>query len=69
MNDSRLIQGLSEQLRVLYDEKKQLHDAIGISDTHSVVQMIRSLEAQLNSLYAAQTEQQIAQNETKFDQE
>ena len=69
MNDSRLIQGLSEQLRVLYDEKKQLHDALGISDTHSVVQMIRSLEAQLNSLYAAQTEQKIAQNDAKIDQE
>ena len=68
MNDSQLIQGLSEQLRVLYDEKKQLHDAIGISDTHSVVQMIRSLEAQLNSLYAQQIEQKTDQNDPKFDQ-
>ena len=47
-----MIQSLTIQLESLYEERAYLNEEIGISDARDVVAMVRSLEAQLNDLYA-----------------
>ena len=45
-------QSITIQLESLYEERAYLSEEIGISDARDVVAMVRSLEAQLNDLYA-----------------
>jgi hypothetical protein len=47
-----MTQSLTIQLESLYEERAYLTEEIGISDARDVVAMVRSLEAQLNDLYA-----------------
>lgn len=47
-----VIQGFDEQLCALYAEKELLEKEIGVSSAEDVIAMIRSLEEQLNVLYA-----------------
>jgi hypothetical protein len=47
-----MTQSLTLQLESLYEERAFLGGEIGISDARDVVAMVRSLEAQLNDLYA-----------------
>ena len=52
MSDEQIIHHLREQLKVLYEDRKELHRSIGVSHTSGIVAMVRSLEAQLSALYA-----------------
>lgn len=45
------MQNMEHQLNTLYDEKRNLHMSIGVSDDVSIIKMVRSLEAQLNCCY------------------
>ncbi len=47
-----LISGFDEQLTAMYAEKEQLENALGISSADDIILMVRSLEEQLNALYA-----------------
>lgn len=47
---------MEQQLQMLYAEREQLHREIGVSDTHEVVTMVRSLEDQLRTFYREQSE-------------
>ncbi len=47
-----MTQSLTLQLESLYEERAFLASEIGISDAREVVAMVRSLETQLNDLYA-----------------
>jgi hypothetical protein len=47
-----MTQSLTLQLESLYEERAFLAAEIGISDSRDIVAMVRSLEAQLNDLYA-----------------
>jgi hypothetical protein len=46
------ISGFDEQLTAMYAEKEQLENALGISSADDIIQMVKSLEEQLNALYA-----------------
>jgi len=46
--------GLADQLGSLYREREELHREIGVSDASEIVNMVKSLEAQLCSIYEAQ---------------
>jgi len=43
---------MEAQLVSLYEEKAQLERALGVSDPERVISLVRSMEAQLNALYA-----------------
>ena len=47
-----MTRSLTLQLESLYEERAFLDQEIGISDARDIVAMVRSLEAQLNDLYA-----------------
>ena len=47
-----MTRNLTLQLESLYEERAFLAQEIGISDARDIVAMVRSLEAQLNDLYA-----------------
>ena len=47
-----MTRSLTLQLESLYEERAYLAQEIGISDARDIVAMVRSLEAQLNDLYA-----------------
>ncbi len=51
MNDEQIILHLREQLKVLYEDRNELHRSIGVSHSSGIVAMVRSLEAQLCALY------------------
>ena len=52
MNEDQVILHLREQLKVLYEDRNELHRSIGVSHSSGIVAMVRSLEAQLCALYA-----------------
>jgi len=47
-----MTRSLTLQLESLYEERAFLAQEIGVSDARDIVAMVRSLEAQLNDLYA-----------------
>ena len=47
-----MTRSLTLQLESLYEERAYLAQEIGVSDARDIVAMVRSLEAQLNDLYA-----------------
>ena len=47
-----LISGFDEQLTAMYAEKEQLENALGVSSADDIILMVKSLEEQLNALYA-----------------
>ena len=47
----RMIESLEAQLLALYEEKRNLHLAIGVSDDKSIIRMVKSLEEQVNLCY------------------
>ena len=47
----KMVESLESQLVALYEEKRNLHLAIGVSDDHSIIRMVKSLEAQVNLYY------------------
>ena len=47
----KMVESLESQLVVLYEEKRNLHNAIGVSDDKSIIQMVQSLEEQVNLYY------------------
>lgn len=47
----RMIESLESQLVALYEEKRNLHLAIGVSDDKSIIRMVKSLEEQVNLHY------------------
>ena len=51
MSKDQVIHHLREQLKVLYEDRKELHRALGVSHSSGIVAMIRSLEEQLRTLY------------------
>ena len=51
MNEEQVILHLREQLKVLYEDRNELHRSIGVSHSSGIVAMVRSLEAQLCALY------------------
>ena len=51
-----MIERLTLQLESLYEERAYLAAEIGVSDAREIVAMVRSLEAQLNDLYAQRRE-------------
>ncbi|MEO0629408.1 MAG: hypothetical protein AAFY46_01605 [Planctomycetota bacterium] len=51
MSDAVMIQSLEEQLKALYHERECLTERFGISSADELVQMVESLESQLNDFY------------------
>jgi len=47
----KMIESLESQLVALYEEKRNLHLAIGVSDDKSIIRMVKSLEDQVNLHY------------------
>ncbi|QDV06143.1 hypothetical protein Poly30_16480 [Planctomycetes bacterium Poly30] len=44
--------GLEHQLAALYQERETLEQVLGVSDAQQLVDMVQSMSAQLESLYA-----------------
>ena len=55
--DSSDVGSIEAQLILLYDEKKQLEDELGVSNPEAIIAMIRSMEQQLKDLYSAKLDQ------------
>jgi len=53
---SAKIGSLVEQLEGLYQERELIQSHLGISDPHSVLELVQSLEAQLAGFYSSQAE-------------
>lgn len=49
---------MEAQLSALYAEREALHEALGVSTAADVIQLVRSLETQLNDLYKEKEHQQ-----------
>ena len=47
----KMVESLESQLVALYEEKRSLHNAIGVSDDKSIIRMVQSLEEQVNLYY------------------
>lgn len=50
-SDTPICGTMEEQLRDLYAQRQELERALGTADSRAIIQMVRSLEAQLRDLY------------------